>query len=265
MRTLDFFSTHPVFSLDDAAKALAPPGGRTGAVDRLKYHLTLGRLKLVTREIYAVVPPGVDSDRFHPDPFFVAAAIRPEGIFSHHSALELLGAAHSAWDQCTLYVEHRRRSLALDSMTIRFLDYPGAMRNERDRNLGTRKVERRGRLLRTTGPERTLVEGFRRPTLAGGLEELVLSAGGYPTLDLDLLEKVLRLYEVRNLWAAVGWFLERYQKNFHVPYATLKRLERFRPGTPRYLVRQSRGGTLSPRWNLILPAELTQGAEPNER
>ena len=265
MQTLDFFSSHPVFSLGEATEALEPRGGRAGAVERLKYHITRRRLKLITREIYAVVPSGVDSDRFLPDAFLVAATIRPEGVFSHHSALELLGAAHSVWDQSTLYVERRRRSLGLASITIRFLEYPGAMRNVRDRNLGTRKVERRGRLLRITGPERTLVEGFRRPALAGGLEELVLSAGGYPTLDLGLLEKVLRLYDMRNLWAAVGWFLERYQKDFHVPDSTLRRLEHFRPGTPRYLIRQSRGGTLVPRWNLILPAELIQGTEPNER
>jgi hypothetical protein len=43
----------------------------------------------------------------------------------------------------------------------------------------------------STGPERTLVEGFCRPSLAGGLEKLVRSASGFSTLDLDLLEKVL--------------------------------------------------------------------------
>jgi len=145
VQTHDFFSSHPVISLGEATEALEPRGGRAGAVERLKYHITRGRLKLVTREIYAVVPPGVASGRFHPDPFLVAAAIRPEGVFSHHSALELLGAAHSVWDQYTLYVEHRRRSLALDSTTIRFLDYSKVIQTESDRKIGIRKVERRGR------------------------------------------------------------------------------------------------------------------------
>ena len=48
-------------------------------------------------------------------------------------------------------------------------------------------------MLETTGPERTLVEGFRRPALSGGLEELVRSASAFPTLDLGLLGKVLRV------------------------------------------------------------------------
>jgi predicted transcriptional regulator of viral defense system len=254
--TSDFFATHPVFSLQEAAQALAPPGGKSGAVARLKYHLKSGRLKRVTREIYAVVPPGLIPDRFQPDSFLVAAAIRPEGVFSHHSALELLGAGHSVWDQCTLYVKRRRRLLALDWMTVCFLDHPKAMRPKGDQHVGTRKVERRGRLLEVTGPERTLVEGFRRPSLVGGLEELVISAAGFPILDLEVLMDVLQRYGVHNLWAAIGWFLERFQQTFHVPDAYLRHLESFRPGSPRYLVRGSRRGTLVPRWNLILPRVL---------
>ena len=264
VQTADFFATHPVFSLEEAAQALAPPGGRAGAVERLKYHLAAGRLVRVAREIYGVVPPGVAAERYQPDPFLVAAAIRPEGVFSYHSALELLGAAHTVRNQCTLFVLQRRRPLALPGTTLRFLDHPKLLRASSSRHLGTRTVERRGRLLRVTGPERTLVEGFRRPDLVGGLEDLVVSAAGFPMLDLELLEKVLRRYRMRSLWAAIGWFLERFQRTFHVPEVTLSRLERHRPKAPQYLMRDSRGGALAPRWNLILPPELTRLSEPDE-
>ena len=262
--THEFLATHPVFSLHEAAQAFRPPGGRSGTVERLKYHLEKGRLKLVARETYAVVPTGVDADRFQPDPFLVAATVRPEGVFSHHSALELLGAAHSIWNRCTLYVSRRRSPLSLDGTMLRFLEHPRAMRGKSARYFGTRKVERRGRLLRVTGPERTLVEGFRRPALVGGLEELVASACGFPTLDLQVLEDALSRYDTRYLWAAVGWFLERFQQTFHVPDKYLCRLERHRPRSPHYLERNSRGGRLVARWNLILPNKLTEAAEPDE-
>ena len=55
MKTVEFFATHPVFSLDQAAKALVPDGRRSGMVERLKYHLRASTLKLVTRGVYAVV------------------------------------------------------------------------------------------------------------------------------------------------------------------------------------------------------------------
>jgi len=253
VKTAEFFATHPVFSLDEATTALAPNGGRSGTVERLKYHLGSGTLKLAARGVYAVVPPGVPADRFQPDPVLVASAVRPNGVFSHHSALELLGVAHSLWHQCTLYVEQRRRPLRLSGTTILFLEHPGPMRSAASQQLGTLRVERQGRLLRTTGPERTLVEGFRRPALAGGLEELVRSAGGFSTLDLDLLEKVLQGYNIANLWAAVGWFLERFQQAFYVPESMLERLAENRPRSPQYLERDRRGGSLAARWNLILP------------
>ena len=234
-------------------------------VERLKYHLGSGTLKLAARGVYAVVPPGVPIERFQPDPALVASALRPDGVFSHHSALELLGSAHSVWHQCTLYVEQRRRPLRLNAATILFLEHPGPMRSAAGERLGTLRVERQGRFLRTTGPERTLIEGFRRPALAGGLEELVRSANGFSTLDLDLLEKVLHAYAIATLWAAVGWFLECFQKTFYVPEKMLERLAQHRPRSPHYLQRDRRGGTLAARWNLILPETLTKLGEPDER
>ncbi len=265
VRTEDFFERHPVFSLDEAAGALLPPRGRAGTVERLKYHLAKGRLKRVSREIYAVVPRGMSADTFQPDVFLAAFTVRPEAVFSHHSALELLGVAHSVWNRCTVYCAPRRSSLAVGSNAVLFLDHPAPFRMSGDFLFGTRQVERLGRLLRVTGPERTLVECFRRLDLAGGVAELVESAGGFPTLDLALLESVLERHGLSSLWAATGWFLEAHQKTFHVPDALLHRLESHRPKAPQYLVRRLRGGTLAARWNLILPPGLEHLGEPDER
>lgn len=263
--TVDFFATHPAFSLDEAALALAPPGGRAGTVERLKHYLETGRLKLAARGVYVVVSAGVNANKFQADPFLVAVAARPDAIFSHHSALELLGAAHSVWRECTVYTAERRRMLVLKTSKIRFLEYPDAMRSGNSKSIGTRRIERRGKLLEVTGPERTLVEGFRRPRLAGGVEELVISASGFPTLDLDLLKKVLHRYDIANLWGVIGWFLEHFQKDFNVPERFLKNLERHRPRSPQYLERDIRGGSLAARWNVIIPQGVVRLGEPNER
>jgi len=265
LRGSDFFAGHPVFSLDEAVTAMGVDGGRPRVVERLKYHLRTGRLKRVAREVYAVVPPTVPAESFRPDPFMVAKAMHPAGVFSHHSALELLGAAYSVWNQCTLYVSGRRRPLLLDGFVVRFLASPLPMQTGPGKQFGTRRIERQGMLLEATGPERTLVEGFDRPSLAGGLEELVRSAAGFTTLDLDLLEEVLCRYDLARLWAATGWFLERFQKSFHVPDALLSRMEVRRPLSRFYAERGQRGGALVRRWNLILPQTLLSLGEPDER
>lgn len=258
MTTTDFFATHPVFSLDEATRALSPKGGRTGTVERLKHHVRKGRLTLVTRGVYAVVPPGVAANRFVPDPILVAAATRPDAVFAYHAALRLLGAAHSVFSDTAVFTTGRRTAVSRGALTIRFLAPPKALSVPRLLRLGTRQVDHRGRLVRCTGPERTLVEGFRRPGLVGGAEELVLSAAGFPTLDLTLLERILGRYKVATLWAAAGWFLERFRAAFHVSDPVLARFERRRPRSPHYLERGRRGGVLVDRWNLILPDEVAQ-------
>lgn len=252
-----FFSANAVFSLDQAAKAFGQANERERVRSRLKHHVKTGRLKRAAKGAYAVVPPGVKPSDLRPDPFMVAATLRPDAVFSHHSALELLGVAQSMWQQCTAYTASVRRPLKLRDQTVMFLAYPTQLRGRRH-DLGTRKIERGGFLLRATGPERTLVEGFRRPALTGGLEELVQSASGFAVLDLALVETVLRAYDAANLWAATGWFLDRHQATFHVPKKFLALCERHRPRSPQYLDRGSRGGVQLSRWNLIIPDVLAQ-------
>jgi predicted transcriptional regulator of viral defense system len=135
----------------------------------------------------------------------------------------------------------------------------------RARSFATRRVERLGRMLEVTGAERTLVEGFQRPKLVGGLEELVVSATGFASLDLDLLQSILDRYAVAQLWAATGWFLERTQASFHPSDRLLDRWATKRPSSPQYLERSRRGGVLAPRWNLIVPEALERLAERDER
>jgi predicted transcriptional regulator of viral defense system len=260
----DFFSRNPVFSLDQAARELAPAGKRSRVRELLRYHLDRGTLKLLARGLYAVIPAGIAPERFQPNAFRVAAVERPESVFCHHSALELLGAAHSAWHDCTVYSARRRKDLHLGDTRIRFLQVPEAMKSEDAQLLGTRKVEYRGKMLVCTGPERTLVEGFRRPSLVGGHEELVVSAGGFPALDLDLLEELLRRYGAAKLWAAVGWFLEGFRDRFHAPEAVLERWEKEVPMSPQYLERRRRGGRFVRRWNLIVASELEPIGGPDE-
>jgi hypothetical protein len=122
-----------------------------------------------------------------------------------------------------------------------------------NRHLGTETVEYDGKLLVTTGPERTLVEGLLRLGRVGGMEEFLNSAGALPAPKLDVIEEILEVYRTKHLYAAVGWYLERCQEAWSIPSDFLNRLEKHRPGSPQYMERRSGFGKLFPRWNLILP------------
>ncbi len=263
--TASFLAKNPVFTLVDLRRALGGAGSQRAASERVKYHLKRGRLKPVSRGVYATVPLGVDPADFKPDRFLVTAAVRSDAVFSHHSALELLGAAHLDWNVCSAFTGSRHAPVGVDGVKLLFLLDPPALREGNLRHLGARRAAREGRTLWTTGPERTLLDGFRQPRLAGGLTEIVESARGFGVLDLDLLSRLLVVYKQKILYAATGWFLEMTRRQFSVPESFLDDLEKKRPRSRHYLPRgQRRGGVLAPRWNLVLPEEIMRGKEPDE-
>ena len=264
MDTSTFLQTHRVFNLDEAARVLSPAGGRKATLERLKYAAARNKLKKLARGVYATVPPGVEPSQFQPDRFLVAAALRPEAVFCHHSALELLGAAHSEWRLCTAYSTRRSQPFDLDGIELRFLSHPKSLVHHRAVDLGIRSVYRLDRELQVTGPERTLIDGFRRPDLVGGAAEFVESAAGFSVLELPLLFRLLNAFGQKGLWAAVGWFLETYRSTFYVGDDDLVSIEENVPKAPVYLVRDQRGGVLVRRWNLIVPDELVTGRELDE-
>jgi hypothetical protein len=81
VETPDFLAAHPVFALSDAADAFPSQRGNRAAVKRLRRYVEDGRLKLLERCLYAVVPPNQRAETFQPDPFLVARAARPDSVY----------------------------------------------------------------------------------------------------------------------------------------------------------------------------------------
>ena len=265
--TARFLATHPVFSLDELRAAM-DLASSSAVRSWLKFHRSRGRLTVLERGLYATVRAGADPDAVAPDAFLVAAVLRPDGVFAYHSALTLLGAAHSDWNVVTLLSRRRRRPLVLRTARVELLPHPAALVRKGATDLGVRQMPYLATTLGVTGPERALVDGFRQLRLVGGLEELVTSAAGFASLDLEQLDAVLRAYDLRILYGAVGWFLEIYREHFFVPNDFLTRLEQRRPAAPQYLPRRARaegdGGRLVARWNLILPEAVLRRAGPDK-
>lgn len=259
-----FLRRHAVFTLDELESALPLRSGRSAARERVRYLSGLGRIKLLGRGVYATVPHEMAADAFEPDPYLVALAMRPDIVFSHHSALELLGAAHSLWSEVAGWTAGRRGTRKLGRARLRFLGHPTARRRSDAVETGVVTVRRDGQQLRVTSRERTLLDCLRQPHLAGGVEEVVESAAGFASLDLAALERLLAAYDQRMLWAAAGWFLESHARTFHASPELLRRFETHRPRSPQYLPRRQRGGALLTRWNLVVPRGLTRGREPDE-
>ncbi|MDZ4803397.1 MAG: hypothetical protein SGI90_00870 [Candidatus Eisenbacteria bacterium] len=271
-RSLNFLEKNSVFSAHEFADYLSGTDALARARARLKYFVREGRVKSVARGVFATVPLGTAAKRYQPDPYLVAAAARSDAVFCHHSALELQGQAHSVWHVFTVYTDRRRTPVRLGSNRIVFLVHPPVMRKDRRAAFQTedplrrwtRTITRAGRSLTVTSPERTLVEGFRSLRWVGGVDELVESAMGFVTLNLNDLREILALYDSPRLWAALGWFLERNQSTLYLPDSILEEIARHRPKSPTYLEPGRVGGAYVSRWNLVVPRHLLGGMESGE-
>lgn len=258
----DFWAIHPVFSLEAFSTAVRGPGTtRRAATRRLQYAARQGRLKLVERGLYAVVAPGVSAETFVPDRFLVAAAVRPDAVLAYHSALELLGLAHSVYRDVFYLTARPRKDLRLPGGRVRALRYPQPLRNRGTEEFGVETQERQGVKVRLTGPERTLVDCLLLPRYAGGVDEVMEAARSVSALDLDRLERYLTLLDQRRAFAIMGFVLEQAANRLFVPGPLLDRLAARRPTARIYLNKRQRGGRLQARWNLIVPERWAPGTE----
>ncbi len=264
--TEEFFLRHPVFTLETFRREGTKQGlSRTALTERVKYALEKGRLKLLAKGLYAVVPRGSEARRFAPDRFLVAAALSDDVVLAYHSALELLGFAHSVHRDVYYLTAKRRKDLRLLDGRVRALLPPKALRDGQALHYGIETRERLGVKVRVTGPERTLVDCFAVPRYAGGLEEVMESGRAIAMLDLEVVGRYLDLLSERRLFAVLGFFLEQQAQRLFVPPAFLERLERRRPVSTIYLDKHQRGGRLVRRWNLVVPARWLTGSEIGAR
>jgi hypothetical protein len=248
----DYLAAHPVFTVRELRSAYAGELTEGAAFQRLRSAVGSQRARSIVKGVYACIPKWANPATYEPDGFLVMVALRDDAVFCGHSALELLGAAHSVWQSVSALSNERHLHQRVGETVLRTFN-PPALSNE---ELGLTKVTRLGTSLRTTGPERTLVEGFRYPERVGDLEEFVNSTYGLGLLDVDLLERVLSEFSQKRLYAAVGWLLARNLDLWGVDERFLVYLEGHIPKSPQYLDRRMGEATFVKRWNLIVPKRV---------
>ncbi len=255
MTTSKFLALYPVFSLDQARATLS------GDVrQRIGRAVLQGRVIRLRREIFATVPADRESKSFLPSPYLVMPLERPDAILAGHSALELLGVAHSVWNTCVAYSRGRRGGFSILRTRYEVVGHPTPLGSWSDAH-GVLLHERQGIPLQALGPERCLVDGFYRPRLFGGVVELVRSLDAVYALDMELIREILSRYDKKNLYAAIGWFLERHSDRFSIPAELFRELAARGPKSPVYLEKSVSRSQLVRPWNIYVPTELMPGEE----
>jgi predicted transcriptional regulator of viral defense system len=259
MKPTEFFARHPVFRFEEFRAAHQSSGTRspatTGSV--LKQHVVRGNLINVRRGLYARVPEDADPATFRVDPYLLGSRLSDDAVIAYHSALQLLGKAHSQSQQITYLTIRRAKPFTFQDTDFVPVLVPTALRKLPDLGGGVREERRQGLVVRVTGYERTFVDVLDAPQHGGSWEEIWRSLESIEFVDLDfVVDYALRLASALTV-ARVGFFLEQHKEELLVEDRHLEALRARAPAQPRYFERRHRkGGKLLPRWNLIVPEQI---------
>ena len=254
-----FFSQHAVFSLEDLDQFLSKEG--TGNLYTRKallaYHRRQGRIIIIRRGLYAVIPIGFSPELFPVDPHLLTAKMTEDAVLAYHTALEFHGKAYSA--HRILYYLSLQKSLPVRfrSNNIRRVAVPRSLHAKGREMFGVENYQRSGVELRVTSLERTLVDVLDRPDLAGGWEEIWRSLESVEFFDLDKVIQYSKFLGRATTAAKVGFFLEQHKENLMVEEKHFTSLRELRPRQPHYLSRsKQKNCKWVKKWNLMIPTEI---------
>jgi predicted transcriptional regulator of viral defense system len=259
MRSIDFFETHPLFTHEEFLSARASRGAtaRTGA-NLLARYCASGRLVRIRRGLYAVVPHGVDPDRFSVDPYLVATKMAPDAVVAYHAALQFHGKAYSLWSRFHYLMHRRARPSIFRGMEFVPAQVPAAVRNLPESGGGVIERRHAGGVVRVTTLERTLIDVLDAPRKTGGWEEIWRSLEMVEFFDLAAVIDYASKLGSALTAARAGFFLEQHRDELMVEDRHLEQLRPLAPTQPRYFDARRQRGKLVPQWNLIVPQRISE-------
>ena len=252
-----FFYEHPIFSYEEFAAWKAEQGTITPHAihTALQYHLKVGTILRLRRQLYAVVPPNETAETMTVDPYLLAAKISKDSILAYHSALELHGFAYTSFEQFTVITEHKIKPFEFRYQWFKPVTLPTVLAKQA--TFGIETLNRQGIEIKITTVARTFVDVLDRIELCGGWEEVCRSINNIAVLDVDAAISYCLKFKNARLAAKVGYFLDQRQGAFKIPEAQLKLLLNAKPISPQYLSKKAQKKCrLVKKWNIMIPENV---------
>ncbi len=257
---IDFFQTHPVFTVSEFKRHHASWGkakGNRSADSLLAYHVKTGHLINVKRGLYAVVPRGLGPKKYTPDPFLLASRMSSDAVLSHHTALEFYGRAYSIFSKFTYQTSKAPKPVTFRGMSFQPVKTPEALKRKNKEEFGVKTHNLKGLKLKVTTLERTLVDVMDRPKYSGSWEEKWRSLETVEFFNLDEVVEYVKHLGNATTAAKVGFYLEQHREELMVPESYLDELKQLCPKQPHYLERKrNKKSSWVTSWNLMVPDEI---------
>lgn len=242
------FYHRKVFTFDEVRTVYGKELTGHSLQSMIRDNLKRGNIGMVRRGIYYIIPQVPPAGTPQADKFLIAGKLTEDAVIAYHAALELHGAAYSAFN--TVHVLTRKLFKPLQFQGIRYQ----AVSNPYD--VGIQTLKRDLAEVRCTDRERTIIDGVDRLKYVGGLEEYLKSVELLPYMDFGKIERYLSAYGKKALYAKVGFVLSLFEKRWTFPEKVRKRLQRKLSRMAFYLGERKNGGMLNKDWNLMVPEKL---------
>lgn len=261
-----FFSQSPIFSLNQLAdyKSKAGTAKKEHLSQTLQYYLRKGRIISIRRGLFAVIPPHLSPEEAYIDPYALATNVTEDSILAYHTALELLGIAHTVFQRQTFKTRHKVKPFRYLDTLFQPVIHKGFIQQEHLIKEFTTITNRNGTNIRLTNLACTVVDAIDRPDLCGGWEEVYKCLDGVFSLSITDAVRYCLALKSPILAAKLGYFLERKVQqrqagllsNYFatVEGAKLEPLLACRPKSPYYLAGKTSGPCqYIKKWNLMVP------------
>ena len=225
------------------------------------YRLTKeGKVGKIKRGLYFSIPLDQLDEKFEVDRYILANKIKNNYALGYHSALELHGAAYSAFNNIFILIKKQHRFRKFRFQNVEYIPVINKHHNTHLTNINYKNRE-----IIVTDPARTFVECVSRTDLCGGWEECLKSLANLKGVEVTDVKEVLKIYQNTTLKLKTGYVLELLSKNSpyygHIKNDILKPLKPTSDWIPVYIDRNV-PSKLNKKWGLYIPegfAEYLRG------
>lgn len=216
------------------------------------WRLTKGGHLVRARDgVYAAIPPELSAQDYEINRYLLLDKVMSSsGAFAFHSALELHGAAYSAFSTVCYITTAKKPSFKFLDNTYRPVWVPTLF--------GITNVRIDDFKIPVTDKERTFLDCLRRPDLSGGLEEYLKSAEALTLMSPAKLVDYLHRFGEQSLYQRSGFVLSYLQNKIKVPEELLDILRSHVGSNVYYLTPKKTGGKLNKEWNIMVPRNLEE-------
>ena len=221
--------------------------------------LNEGKVGKIKRGLYFGIPLDHIGEEFEVDRYILSNKIKQGYALGYHSALELHGAAYSAFNSIYILIKKKDRFRLFNFQDVKYVPVINKYYNH------LTSIRYKNKTVNVTDPSRTFIECLDRVYLCGGWEECLKSLANLREVKVSNILEILGFYKNKTLELKTGYLLELLSRvSPYYSHIKNRELEALKPSDdwiPVYIDRDVTS-KLRKKWGLYVPEgfdELLRG------